>query len=335
MHVVTGKSQEPDADKLRSANIPVDVIHLGKKIDLAGIRQIREILSAQRFDIVHAFNNKTISNALIACRGFPIKFIAYRGIVGNVSFFSPNSWLTYLNPNVDRIVCVAEAIREHLLRLQFLGLRIPADKLVTIHKGHDMAWYQQPPADLTQFGVPKDAFVVGCTANFRPRKGLDVLIRALDELPADTNIHLLLVGHMDNSRLNKLINNSAYRDKIHLSGYQHNAPEIIAACNVCVLPSIKREGLPKSVIEGMAYGVAPIVTDSGGSPELIEPNVSGLLVPPRSSSAIAEAILQLLHDPELCQSIGNAARERIQRDFNIQQTIAKTYVLYQELLENQ
>lgn len=333
IHVVTAKTNEPDYSKLTSAGIPVHKIKLRGRLDRDAVNELRKLMTQYRFDIVHAFNNKTVANALVASKGFPVRFIAYRGIVGNVSFFNPGSWMTYLNPRVDRIVCVAEAIRRYLLNMKFLWLRIPPHKLVTIYKGHDLRWYRKPPHNLAEFGIPPDAFVVACTTNFRPRKGIHVLIEAFDRLPRDLNIHLLLIGNMDAAKLRQLIQRNQNADRIILTGYREEAPEITAACNACILPSIKREGLPKTVIEGMAYAVPPIVTDSGGSPELVEPGISGIVVPPGSAEAIAEAILSLYQNPERARQMGEAARARIETAFNIRDTIDKTYALYRELCQ--
>lgn len=330
VHVATARKTEPDYSRLIEAGIPVDTVPIRKRIDPPAVHRIRRIIERHRIDIVHAFNNKTVSNALRASRGMPVKFIAYRGIVGNVSFLNPGSWMTYLHPRVDRIVCVADAIREHLAGLRFAGLRIPPHKLITIYKGHDPAWYDDPPADLSEFGIGASDFTVACMANFRPRKGIDVLIRALESIP-EQNIHLLLIGNMEHPRLTGLLQRHPCRHRIHLTGYRDNAPQIQAACDVCALPSVRREGLPKSIIEGMAYGVPPLVTASGGSPELVEAGVSGLVVPPGSASALAEAIVKLHDDPALRAQMGRAARERIHKHFTVENTVEQTYRLYREL----
>lgn len=331
MHVITTRKVEPDYTQLVEAGIAVDVIPIRKRIDNKAIQAIREIMHAGKFDIVHAFNNKTVSNALRACKNTRCKFIAYRGIVGNVSFLNPASWQTYLNPRVDRIICVAEAIRQHLLRLRCLWLKIPAEKLVTIYKGHDLNWYSEPPADLSQFDIPSNAFVVACAANYRPRKGIEKLIEAWQLLPADQPIHLLLIGQMENKNIQKLLAQHPCRERIHCIGYQENAAQIQAAADICVLPSLKREGLPKSVIEGMAYGVPPIVTDSGGSPELVEHGSSGLVVPPNSAQALALAIASLYQNDSQRRDMGVTARQRIADKFTTEKTISDTFALYQSL----
>ena len=312
----------------------LDVIDLNVtgNIDRNAIRAIRRELQRKHYDIVHTFSNKTITNALLATRGMDIRIVAYRGIVGNVGFLDPMSWLRYLHPRVDRIICVADAIRDYFLAMGFLGLKIRKEKPVTIHKGHDLAWYKDRPADLGQFDIPSNAFVVGCVANTRPRKGLPVLIAAADFLPVDANIYFLLVGDMDNDDLRCVIRASPYRDRIRLAGYRQDAPALMAACDCIVLPALRREGLPKVIIEAMAYATAPIVTDSGGSPELVIDNESGLVVQPGSAEAIAVAIRRLFDDRDYCRAMGVMAQQRIRDNFRVEDTVTKTAALYRDLL---
>jgi glycosyltransferase involved in cell wall biosynthesis len=122
---------------------------------------------------------------------------------------------------------------------------------------------------------------------------------------------------------------------VHRLGFRQDAPSITAACDVFVLPSVKREGLSRSLIEAMAYGVAPVVTDCGGSPELVEQGVSGIVVPVRDAAALANAIEQLARDSKLRDRYGHAARKRIDSDFKIENTIEQTINVYTELVTPQ
>jgi glycosyltransferase involved in cell wall biosynthesis len=320
--------------RLLEAGVPVGELEIEGWLDRKALERIRAELRSRRYDIVHLFNNKTVFHGLIAARGYAAKIVVYRGIVGNVHPLSPFSWLRYLNPRVDRIVCVAEAVRRNFLALRLFGWHLPPQKVVTIYKGHDLSWYRDPPADLSVAGVPDGAFVVCCVANWRPRKGVEVLIEAFALLPGDAPIHLVLVGDMRHAALEETIASHPYRERIHLLGVRQDAPAVVAACNVATLPALRREGLPKTVIEAMAYGVPPIVTDVGGSPELVEHDVSGIVVPPGDADALAKAILRLWKQPELGRAFGRRGRERIERDFSIRTTIARTAALYRELVPN-
>ncbi len=326
-------ADHPNYQILEEAGVRLIDIPLPTDFDKEGTANLRAELIRGKYHILHTFNNKAVTNGLRAVKGLPIKVVCYRGIVGAVGFLDPMSWMRYLNPRIDRIICVADAIRRHFLEMQPAFLRMPASRPVTIHKGHMLEWYDQQPVDLVQFGIPSDAFVVGCTANYRPRKGVDYLIDAVELLPRDIPVHLLLVGRMDAPKLTRRINNSPIKERIHRSGFRSDAPAISAACDVFCMPSTKREGLPRSVIEAMAYRVPPVVTDSGGSPELIVDGVSGFKVPPKKASALAEKFEVLYRDAGLRARMGNAARERIGSDFRNEDTVKKTIALYEELVQ--
>lgn len=84
---------------------------------------------------MHRLDKRATMNGLWAARGMAVKLVAYRGIVGNLSYFDPLSWLYLLNPRIDRIICVCEAIRQYLLGLGMPGMRLRREVPVTIHKG--------------------------------------------------------------------------------------------------------------------------------------------------------------------------------------------------------
>jgi glycosyltransferase involved in cell wall biosynthesis len=317
--------------ELAGAGVRLLDLELAGRIDVVGIRRLRAELVRGSYEILHVFNNKPLQNGLIAAWHLPVRIVAYRGIVGNVSFFSPVSWMRFLNPRIDRIVCVAEAVRAYFLQMTPAFLRIPPDRLVTIYKGHSLDWYRASAADLRTVGIPDGAFVVACVANYRPRKGIEYLVAALERLPPAWPVHLLLVGRMDAPRLARAIAASPARQRIHRLGHRSDAPALCAAADVFALPSIKREGLARSLIEAMAYGVAPIVTDCGGSPELVVNGESGLVVPVRDAAALAHAIRRLYEDAELRGRLGAAARARIGSSFRIETTIEQTLELYREL----
>ncbi len=320
----------PNNQVLHDAGVPTIDIRLPTNFNKEGIAALREELVRGNYHIMHTYNNKAVSNGLRACKGLPVKVVCYRGIVGAVGFLDPMSWMRYLNPRIDRIICVADAIRRHFLQMQPAFLRMPEERPVTIHKGHKLEWYTAVPADLTELGIPEGAFVVACTANYRPRKGIEYLVEAMGALPDD--VHLLLIGHMDAPKLTKCIEASPARDRIHRTGYVTNAPEISAACDAFCMPSTKREGLARAIIEAMVYRVPPVVTNSGGSPELVVDGECGFVVPPRDAGAIAEAIARLHGDADLRKRMGDAARQRIATDFRNEDTVTKTVALYRELV---
>ena len=145
--------------------------------------------------------------------------------------------------------------------------------------------------------------------------------------------HLVLIGNMDAAELTRRIERSPAEERIHRVGFQTNAPAWTGACDAFCLPSTKREGLARAIIEAMCYRVPPVVTDSGGSPELVRDSECGYVVPIRDAGALAAAFEKLYRDPALRQRLGEAARARIADDFSNEETVRQTIALYEDLLQ--
>ena len=315
--------------RFKEHGVKIIDFHPKKKFQWSAIKRIRAELKQGKYDAVYMFNNKAITNGLFASIGLPVKTVSYRGQTGNIYWYDPTSYLTHLNPRLDAIICVANAVRDDL----YTQSRLPKDRIVTVYKGHSLDWYQAEPADLAEFGIPKDAFVVGCVANDRPRKGLPVLLQASHLLPKDKEIYFLLVGNgMDSEAIQALIKESPMAKRIKVAGRRKDAPALIAACDVSVLPSLKREGLPKTVIEAMAYGTAVIVSATGGSAELIVDGESGIRVEPGDVKAIAEGVAKLESDRALCAQMGEAGQKRIAEYFNTEKSAQDTLIFLNRLV---
>ena len=125
------------------------------------------------------------------------------------------------------------------------------------------------------------------------------------------------------------------RDKIYFVGYvsDFDLAKYYNLCDVFVMPSVEREGLPRAVIEAMVQSIPPIVTNVGGMPELVVDRECGLVVPPRDPEALADAIVARARNPGMRREYGRRARERIQTYFNIEQTIEQMLALFREVLE--
>jgi glycosyltransferase involved in cell wall biosynthesis len=319
---------------LEDAGVPTIPYVLRSKFSPEGIRMIRRELMRKEYDVLHMLDKRGTMNGLWASIGIDVHLVAYRGIIGNVSYFDPLSWFYLLNPRLERIICVCEAIRTFLLGLGTPVLRLRRDVPVTIHKGHDPRWYAPPHEDLAQFGIPDGTFVVACTARAVPRKGIPVLLEAINQLPEGLDIHFLLAGTaMDSPLHKKLVEKNRYRSNIHLHGFLKRMPWILPNCHVSVLPSLRREGLPRAIIEAMIGGAVPIVTTSGGNPDLVEDGKSGFVVPPGEWEPIRDRILTLYNDRSLHAKMSDAAKQRIRTDFTVDKTAEQTIALYRELVD--
>jgi len=335
---VFGKLASEHVQRIRDSGIPVTDVPWKKKLDRKVLQAIRHTVLLHEIDIIHASNSRTTLHMVLATRklqrmGKSPKLIAYLGVTGNVAWWSPLSWLRFLNPRIDRIICVAEGVRQYLLQdVRLLGLKLDPAKVVTIYKGHKLEWYQSEPADLAGFNIPANAMVVTMASRLRPRKGITELIRALGQTRPEFPIHLLFLGHEGNTELKAEVARLPHPERVHFGGFRKDAPAIMAASDVCCLPVLSGEGLSRAVIEGMAYGVCPLVTPVGGNTELVIDGECGVVVPVGDETALAAAMERLYQNPQERKRMGAAARERIARHFHSDETVRQTLALYREIM---
>jgi glycosyltransferase involved in cell wall biosynthesis len=119
--------------------------------------------------------------------------------------------------------------------------------------------------------------------------------------------------------------------EIEWLGQRRDVPEVLAAAHVVCLPSY-REGLPKTLLEAAACGRAMIASDIAGCREVVRPNVTGLLVPPRVSEPLADAMLRLGEDDALRHRFARAARSAAEEVFSLEDVVRHTFRVYDELL---
>lgn len=320
-------------DKFLAAGLEVIPLRLSGRFDASGSAAIRETLQSGGHTVIYGFNPRAIACALRASRGMRVKIMGYRGVIGNVGFLKPESWITFLHPRLDRIVCVSKAVQRHFESLGFGPLRIRPGKAVTIYKGHDLSWYEVPVADLGAFSFPDDAFVVSCIGRDRPGKGFSTLVKAMEFVPDECPLYLLLVGDLEkNADLVAQVKSCRHHGRIRFAGYRTDAPQVAGASDALVLPS-ESEGLPRVVIEAMAYRRPVVVTEAGGMPELVRDGVEGYVVPVRSPEALAGALVGLVNDRQSAREMGDRGRERIEQEFSMRATVEQTTALIRELTE--
>jgi glycosyltransferase involved in cell wall biosynthesis len=115
-------------------------------------------------------------------------------------------------------------------------------------------------------------------------------------------------------------------------GQRDDMPAVLEKSSIVVLPSYYPEGVPKILLEAAASGRPIITTNTPGCREVVRHGENGLLIPPRDSHALAEAIAMLLHNPVLREQMGARGRELVVTQFSEEQVIRETLAVYQDLL---
>lgn len=163
-------------------------------------------------------------------------------------------------------------------------------------------------------------------------KGIGELLscvpKLVDKVP---DFHLYLGGIWEDKELREI----AQSDKEHITWLGWVSGEDkkswLAKCRMLVLPSYF-EGQSVSLLEAMAYYCGIVASDTGGIPQMIRQEETGLLVPPKDAEALAEGLLKLLQDDELCQRLGDGARNKVEKEFGIEENMRKLIGIYESLL---
>ena len=247
--------------------------------------------------------------------------------------------LTPMQRWVQRLVCRladcvlvnAEAIRDSLIEEGYDRARI-----VVIRNGITLSKYgksEKGAALRRELGLPPSAELVVVFSRLNQMKGIQYFLEAAMTLSGSfPNARFLIVGDGGSrSELEEQACRMGLGQRAVFTGFRKDVPELLSEAAVSVLPSLS-EGLSNSLLESMAAGVPVVATRVGGNPEVIEHGVTGLLVPPRDSAALAAAIRRLLEDKDLAASFGQAGIQRVARLFSIERSVRETEHLYQKLL---
>jgi glycosyltransferase involved in cell wall biosynthesis len=193
----------------------------------------------------------------------------------------------------DRVVAVSGALRNRLIELG-----VPTERVVVQHNGVDGERFaiRDRAAARRSLGLPLDRRLVLYVGNLLPEKGVDILMDAAPELLRDVpDAGILFVGGGPmEATLQAQAQRLGISERVQLLGRRlhDEIPTWMAACDLFCLPS-RREGCPNVLLEALAAGRPTVAARVGGIPELIDDS-NGLLVPPESPNALAQALAATL-----------------------------------------
>lgn len=249
-------------------------------------------------------------------------------------------WLTPMQRRLQKLVCRladcvlvnAEAIRQNLLEQGY-----DASKIVVIRNGITLSKFagRSRSAGLRrELGLPLSARLVAVFSRLNRFKGVEYFLDAAAVLAGKVpDVCFLVVGDGGNKKeLEEYACQLGLAQRIVFTGFRSDVPDLLSEVAISVLPSLS-EGTSNTLLESMAAGVPVIATRVGGNPEVIEDGVSGLLVPPRDSAALAAAMDRLLEDESLARVLGQAAMRRVSELFSLEGSVHETEHLYQRLVD--
>jgi len=195
-----------------------------------------------------------------------------------------------------------------------------------IGNGIDLSLFHpgSEPAVRKEFGFDADAPILAFIGRLAREKGIPELLEAIRRVRQSVpNLNALLIGTHNTEHdgqiffdeMNAQIAELGLRDVVRLTGLREDVDRLLRASTLLVLPS-HREGMPRSIIEGMATGLPVVATDIRGCREEVVDGETGLLVPIASPDQLAEAILKILGNPTCAREMGAAGRRRVEELFD-------------------
>ncbi len=312
--------------------------------------QLVKLLRKCKPEIVHCFDTKPGIWGCLAARiaGVP-------GVVGTVTGLgslygrkdlkAEMAWKAYCQ--LQKLACRASDItvfQNHDDMAYFVSRRITAKNKTKIILGSGVPtrWFSQGRfagddianvrADL---GFGLDDVVVTMISRVMRSKGVYEFSEAARIVRKKfPNVRFLLVGADDADSIDRLSKNelAALRANLTWPGPRRDIADVLAASNIFVLPTAYPEGLPRVLLEAASMGLPLIATDAPGCREIVEHDVNGFLVPVGDASALAEATLRLVEQPQLRMRFGEESRRKTISRFDISVIAEKTMQVYHGLL---
>ena len=185
-----------------------------------------------------------------------------------------------------------------------------------------------------KLGVPEDAIIIVCIANFYPVKGHYILLKAFsiikDKIP---NAYVICAGkgELKNELVSK-VQSLGLKDRFLILGFREDIPELLIASDIFVLPSFS-EAFPMSLLEAMGAGLPVIATNVGGVPELVEDGKSGFIVNPGAAEELVEKILFLVKNKTLIKKMGSYGKNIILNSFDVKRMVLNYQNIYKEIIQ--
>jgi glycosyltransferase involved in cell wall biosynthesis len=302
-----------------------------KRMDLVILQAIswRRLLVHHKVDVVHA-------NDLLVARSIAIAaWMCGVPVVCHVRFgrlsFETLKWLFRGVPHP----------RAFIFNSGFLQREIGPSLLKTCPKSIQSVIHNA--VDLRRFSVkdsgPCHRPRVGIVGNLIPLKGhVDFLQMAFELTNRNVDAEYWIVGEdIHNSGYKKVLDDKTKElglaDRIRFLGHRGDIPEILNELDVAICSS-HYEPFGRCVIEAMACGKPVVATNVGGIPEIIEDQISGILVPPHAPSKMADAVASLASDPSLRAKLASSARRRVERLFGVETHVRQVSNVYNTIFSN-
>lgn len=278
------------------------------------------ILKGEKVDIIHAHRHKPCFYGSLAglIAKTPVTLFHVHGL-NRTKNMGRKILNVIMFRRVNKVIGCANSVRDDIIKANPL---VDPSKIVALRNSIEYKRFSESgttkPQIRQKLGITSGAFVFGAVGRFAPTKGYTYLVDAFakvkDQIP---NAELLFVGAGSQmAEIVSQVERLGLSESVHFLGKRNDVPQVLAAMDVFVLPSIA-EGMPYAVMEAMAAGVAIVGSTVGGIPELLDNGMCGKLVSSKDTAALADAMIEFAKMPQADRDqIVEKASERVRQHFN-------------------
>jgi len=317
---VCSSSPGPFIHQVRARDLSHHSIQIGKASLCRSVTALKRLFSQESFDIVHTHGGVAglVGRWAASRAGIPvivhtlhgIHYLHYRNPIWKWLMMSQEKLLSRWT---NHVICVSEADAQRVLHYKL----VPPAKLSVIYNG--VEWEET------------NNYLVGTVARLHRQKGLIYLFQSFPLIKEKIgNVVLVVVGGGPlEKRFRAFLRKKGWERQIHLLGEQDKVSDY-SAFDLFVLPSLW-EGLPLALLEAAQWELPVVATDIGGHREVISSGRNGLLVSPKDSHSLGEAIIWMNKHPHEAHQFGQELARDIYRRFNLQAMVARIEKIYLDL----
>jgi len=329
------------AQRLEKAGISVTCFNEGERPTIPevcrSILKLRRVICENKIDLVHSFLLRANIETRLAKKFCRRRFVLINSERG-INYRNPRtaSFLDkFATQGCDLFLTNSEAVKNSLLARK----HIPAAKIKTVYSGVDTAKFRPSRVDDSELRsvrpMQSNGKVIGYVGRLHPEKGVRDLIEAIYLVRKQMeDCRLVIVGDgSEASHLRELVKKRQLENQVSFLGVREDIAGVLTMFDILVLPSLE-EGFPTIVLEALASGVPVVATAVGGTPEIIEHQKTGLLVPSEDACQLSDAIMQLLRDETLRKRLVQNGRMLIDIKFKSDRLFQDILKIYHDTLSH-